>query len=362
MMLEINWDEAVGDPVVLADYIEMAISLDEAHSGWEFTYANFVDYLQDVPFSGDTYGSLDDDDRGERQPQPHFVQGESYIDEPVGFLSGDRMDEMQPYFDDAVALIERRRQWLGDLYPFTVHGNDVRLSNRPERSVWTPYVFLLACSHHNLIMRRPPTLDAEFEKICKEAMKSLCHDEASVFLFSQNSEDRRELGRSARAAIPKLASMLNAAVAHESEIPDTPREFGIDIIAIDKMDDDLGYSLLMTAQCTIASDPSDWERKKAEPKWDGISYFIPYDVPPVTVLFIPHLPRKQADKWSVQAFHLNGSIVCDRYRICRLIQRHSKFPDSCAAQSVAGIVEDFIGRDGGKIAKSNLDRYSYQDE
>ena len=357
-MLEINWNEAAEDPVVLADYIEMAISLDTAHAGLEFTYAHFVSYLQDEPFNQVSSGFPDGDNIDEMRPD--FVQDDLFDAETSGFLEGDNMDGMQRHFDDAVSLIGRRRQWLGDLYPFMVQGNDVRLSNHSERNVWTPYVFLLACSHHDLIDSKSPSLDVEFEKICKEAMKSLCHDEAVVLLFSRNSADRRELGRSARAAIPKLASMLNATVAHECEMPGTPREFGIDIIAVDNMADELGYALLMTAQCTIAGHPSDWERKKVEPKWDKIGYFIPYDVPPTTVLFIPHLPRKQVDTWSVQAFHLNGSIVCDRYRICRLIQRHWKFPNSWAAQSVTQIVEDFIDREGGKLQENSIMSYLYK--
>ena len=350
-MLEINWSEAVGDSVVLADYIEMAISLDTAHAGLEFTYAHFVKYLQEEPSIGDSSELLDDHDIGGIRTDSAW---EPFNGEPIGFLEGDDIDGMQRHFDDAVSLIGRRRQWLGDLYPFTVQGEDVCLSSQPERSTWTPYVFLLACSHHDLINRKSPRLETEFEKICKEAMKSLCHDGASVFLFSRGSADRQEIGSSARVAIPKLAKMLNANVLHECEIPDTPREFGIDIIAVDKMDDDLGRPFLMTAQCTVSKDPVRWVQKKSEPKSGGISYFIHYDVPYTTVLFIPHLPREQATKWSgnVPAFALSDTIVCDRYRICRLVQRHRAFPNGCAARSVVTIVESFIDRDGDKIRKT----------
>lgn len=364
-MLEINWAEAAGDSVVLADYIEMAISLDTAHAGLEFTYAHFVGYLQDEPFNGDFSELLEVDDDGPLdEMQPDFVQGDPIDGEPVGFLEGDNMDKMQRHFNDAVALIGRRRQWFGDLYPFTVQGNDVCLSSQPKRSSWTPYVFLLACSHHDLITRKSPRLETEFEKICKEAMKSLCHHEANVFLFSRGSADRREIGSSARIAIPKLVSMLNASINPEHEIPNTQLEFGIDIIAVDKIDDGPGRSLLMTAQCTVSKDPERWIQKKSEPKSGGIHHFISYDVPYTTVLFIPHLPREQADKWSknVPAFGLSDSIVCDRYRICRLIQRHWAYPDSYAAQSVVTIVEGFIDRDGGKIQEKILSDYFHHDE
>lgn len=332
-MLQINWNESIEDPVILADYIEMTITLDDDHSGFEFTYAHFVDYLQDVP------SSVNYD----------------------GFLEGDDMDEAQPYFENAVALIESRRQWLGDLYPFSVQGNDVRLSVHSERSEWTPYVFLLACSHHDLIPRRSPRLETEFEKICAEAMKSLCNEGAEVFLFSRNSADRARLGGPAHMAVKNLASMLNTITLHEGDIPTTQREFGIDIIAIDNVNDDLACPLLMTAQCTVSGDPEIWGKKKTEPRWDReIGYFIRYDAPHTIILFIPHFPRLHENEWSVPPYHLNGCIVCDRYRICMLLQRHRKFSDDSVAHSVAQIVGDFIDRDGTKLSESNIVRHIYE--
>ncbi len=366
-MLEINWSDAMGNPVVLADYIEMAISLDEEHPGLEFTYANFVDYLQDVPFSRNNERFSDDDDVDEVQPyDERFLEGDD-VDEvqpyDEGFLEGDDMDEAQPYFEDAVALIDRRRQWLGDLYPFSVQGSDVILSAQSERTIWTPYVFLLACSHHRLITRKSPRLETEFEKICKEAMKSLCNAGANVFLFSRNSADRTDLGGSAHEAVRNLASMLNTVVLNENELPKTQREFGIDIIAIDRVEDGLGYPLLMTAQCTVADNPEVWGRKKTEPQLRGsLGHFLHYDAPYIEVFFIPHLPRSKAHSWSVPPYLLNGCIVCDRYRICKLLQRHQEAPDSWAAQSIEKIVGDFIDRDGDKIAEGNLDSFSYLEE
>ena len=181
-MLELNWNkEVASDPVKLADYIELTIAIDGEHHGFDFTHAHFVNAIQDEPYDEDA----------------------------ESFLAGDEMDEAKEHFEDAVSLIERRSQWLGNLYPFTGVGDEVRLTTACDQSAWMPYLFLLACSHHSSIIGKGPMLATEFENICKEAMKALFNESADVFLFSQFSNDRKELGRPAREALKSLAGKLN---------------------------------------------------------------------------------------------------------------------------------------------------------
>lgn len=325
IVVELHWDEtAVSDSVTLADYIEMAISLDVGHKGFAFTWDDFVDHVKEEPFDGN-------------------------------FLEGEEIDELAEYFENAVALVECRRKWFGELYPFTTEDGSVQLSPLCESSSWTPYIFLLACSHDHS-PHKSPRMESEFEKICKEAFKSLLSDDAYVFLFSRGSDDRARIGNSARKALSKLAELLNADIVRpDDEIPDTPREFGIDIIAIDKMHDNLGYSLLMTAQCTVSGDPKQWESKKTEPQWGrSMGHFIPYEVPSVVILFIPHLPRLQSGVWSVPAFIFQQCIVCDRYRICKMLQRRQQHHQEDASAAVSEIIDGFIGRDGSKLTEGNL--------
>ena len=325
-MLEINWNEGVvNDPVRLADYIELTIAIDSEHGGLAFTHADFVNAVQDAP-----YNDIED-----------------------SFLEWDEMDETKCHFEDALSLIERRHQWLGSLHPFVVEGDEVRLAPGSGRDGWTPYIFLLACSHHASISGKGPRLETEFEKICKEAMKSFFNESAYVFLFSQFSEDRARLGRSAREAVKNLAAMLNTRIAiPEENIPTGSNEFGIDIVAIDTLDDRLGYPFFAFAQCTVSQYPQVWGRKNSEARADhGLAEYILLNIQHPNLLFIPHLPRKDLDALdeSVLPHEISNCVFCDRYRICKALHRLEHFRSDEPRRNVAEIIAAFLDSYGAKL-------------
>ena len=334
-MLEINWNEGVvNDPVKLADYIELTIAIDSEHEGMVFTHADFVNSVQDTP-----YNDIED-----------------------SFLEGDEVDETKCHFEDALSLIERRRQWLGSLHPFVVDGDEVRLVPGSDRDEWTPYVFLLACSHYASITGKGPRLETEFEKICKEAMKALFSESADVFLFSQFSRDRAKLGRSAREAVKNLAAMLNTSMVRpEEDIPTGPNEFGIDIIAIDALDDRLGYPFFAFAQCTVSQSSREWGRKNSEARADhGLAAYILLNVQHPNFLFIPHLPREDFDTLdeSVLPHEISNCVFCDRYRICKALHRLAYFRDGEPRRFIAEIIDAFLDSYGAKLCSDSLSDFT----
>ena len=334
-MLELNWNKGVAkDPVKLADYIELTLTIDDDHFGNEFTYAHFVNLIQDEPYVGNQEDSATDDELDEGSEE---------------FLAGDEMDEALEHYENAVSLIAQRSQWLGDQYPFSGLGQEVRFAVGQDKGKYMPYIFLLVCSHHQIV--RPPNetirghtrrLAVEFEHICKEAMKSFFNEQADVFLFSQFSNDRSNLGRSAREAVRNLAMKLNAGVKNEDDIPNGPNEFGIDIAAIDALDDQLGYPFFAFAQCTISQD---WHKKKEEAQSQhALSAYIDLQVSHSNLIFIPYLPRLSTDRWSVPPHYTINCIICDRYRICKLLQRLKKFESRIPEQNIVGILNSFTDR------------------
>ena len=209
--MELNWNKGVAkDPVKLADYIELTLTIDEDHFGDKFTYAHFVSLIQDEPYVGsreDVFPTNDESDEDSEE-----------------FLTGDEMDDTLEYYENAVSLIAQRSQWLGDQYPFSGLGQEVRLVVGQDKGKYMPYIFLLVCSHnqiapppHETIRAHTYRLAVEFEGICKEAMKSLFNELADVFLFSQFSNDRSNLGRSAREAVKNLAMKLNTKVKNKED-------------------------------------------------------------------------------------------------------------------------------------------------
>ena len=319
-MLEINWNSGVADPVKLADYIEATLSLDDDRSCDEFNYAHFVDLIREEP-----NGDVPDDDS-----EP--------IDDMAHFLSGQGADEAKHYFENAVSLIENRSLWLEHLYPFSVENGAVQLQYEPAADNGMPYTFLLACSLHQAL-HPSQALTIQFEQVCKEGLRTLFNESAEVFLFSQFSQDRAELGRSAREAVQSLAEKLNAKVKNEEDIPNQPNEFGIDIVAIDRLGDSVGYPFFAFAQCTIAQD---WSRKKGEASAsNALIAYVDLAVQHSNLIFIPHFLRENADRWSARPDETVGCIIFDRLRICRMLERLKEFKNSNPLETLNSVLKEF---------------------
>lgn len=315
-MPALNWIAEAEHPVKIADYIELTLTMDIDHPGYEFTASHFTDVMQESP-------SIDEYDSG---------------GVPGSFLAGDAMDETRVHFDDAVALIERRRQWLGDLYPFSVENGAVQLQYEPAADKGMPYTFLLACSLHQAL-HPSQVLTRQFEQVCKEGLRTLFNESAEVFLFSQFSQDRADLGRPAREAVQSLAEKLNTTVKNEERIPEQQNEFGIDIIAIDRLGDQVGYPFFAFAQCTVAQD---WSRKKGEAKAsNALIAYVDLEVQHSNLIFIPHFLRENADRWSAWPHETVDCVIFDRLRICRMLERLKEFKNSNPLETLNSVLKEF---------------------
>ena len=295
-MIEFNWSKKIVEDVVdLADCIELVVALKNDDYDGCFTRADFI----------------------------QAVQNEILLEEEDDFLQGEQVDELTEKFEDAMELIKNRALWLGKTYPFRQDDDEVQFAPQTSKKHYLSYLFLLACSCHNRIIRSlRHALTVEFENLCKEAMRALFPKWAEVFLFSQNSEDRKNLGRSAREAIPALAKKLNAK-AYQKEIdklPDTQRECGIDLIAICSFDDELEYPFFAFAQCTVKKEEW-WTKKHEAQSRQALSGFVRLDTDHTNFLLIPHFPRINLTEWREDRSRTVNCILCDRYRICRLLEK-----------------------------------------
>ena len=301
-MIDFPWgQEIVKDVVDLADCIELVVAFSDDDDAGRFTHADFI----------------------------LAVQSEILSEEEDDFLSGEQIDDLNANFEEAMALIKNRALWLGETYPFRQDDGEVLFAPQTSKKHYLSYLFLLACSCHNRIPSFRPALRVEFENLCKEAMRALFPAWAEVFLFSQNSEDRKNLGWSARKAISALAEKLNAQVYQEEidKLPDTQRECGIDLIAICSFDDELEYPFFAFAQCTVAKEW--WTKKHEAKKRDALSAFVRLDTDHTNFLLIPHFPRISLTEWREDRSHTIDCILCDRYRICRLLEKSK--PLTCQA-------------------------------
>lgn len=315
-MLSIDWNKhTTEDSVKLADCIELSLVLDDGYSDGAFGYDDFIDRIRDEPYD------LPD------------------ADEVPGFLDGDEADEAKIYFESAMALISQRRQWLGELYPFVGNGNEVEFTPATDEAVWMPYIYLLACANHTWVAYGDRKFTTGFEVVSKVAMKSIFNENADVFLFSQFSQDRAQMGLSARDAIIEICNKLHAPVVHEDKIPTTRQEFGIDIIAIDAGEDPLSLPFAAFAQCTIGKN---WEAKRHEghPR-NRLSAYVHLTADYSNLLFIPHLPRLESGEWDAYPHETINCLLRDRFSICKMLERSRDSAYPTAGEEAAAIIEEF---------------------
>ena len=288
-MVEFGWSREIVDDVVdLADCIELTVALNNEYDG-HFTRADF-----------------------------NTVQNEIFSEKEDDFLQGDQVDDLNAPFEEAMDLIKKRSSWLGEIYPFRQDDGEVLFAPQTSQKHYLSYLFLLTCSCHNRIPVLRHNLRVEFENLCKEAMRALFPKWAEVFLFSQNSKDRIDLGRSATKAIPALAKKLNTQVLQNAKLPDTQREYGIDLIAIYPFGDEVEYPFFAFAQCTVAKE---WWTKQREAKADQDLKGVMSLTNHTNFLLIPHFPRINLTEWRADQLISIDCILCDRYRICRLLEK-----------------------------------------
>lgn len=319
MIIEIDWgskdwgaDAAKrSKSIPLADAIELAVAFDGAAHHGRFTQADFLHALTE---------SLDEDD--------------------VTHIPGDEADERVEVFEDALDLIKKRGAWLDNGYPFTVVDGEARFAPLPGAKNHLPYLFLLACSNRKHIPSLNRALPTQFENLCKEALKGLFPEWADVWSFSQYSEDRKSVfGYAADKAVPELAKKLNANVMYEEEIPDTPREFGIDIVAISSFGDSAPYPFFAFAQCTVGQ--RWWEKRHEAAATGSLASFIDLNsAPHSNFLMIPHFPRHNLERWSEDRARTGNCILLDRYRICHLLEKSNSFDVDDPPADVADIFKE----------------------
>ena len=293
-MLDISWSSDITEnPLRLADAIELAVAFGGDNYNNRFTRADFQYCVDTENLSDDDYPS---------------------------YLTGDQADERNIHFEEALKLIRDRAKWLGTAYPFSVETDEVQFKPQPTPRRHLPYLFLLVCSNGNSVPTLKSALPDQFELLCKEALRSLFPHWAIVLSFGQRSEDRKAIfGYSAKKAVPKLAAMLNAELLKADQIPDTQQEFGIDIIAICPFGDQSGHPFFAFAQCTLGQD---WWKKRHEASADSeLGAFVHLEANHSNFLMIPHFPRYNLDCWSEKPWRTGNCILCDRFRICNLLEK-----------------------------------------
>lgn len=298
-MLELSWSAEISrDPLYLADAIELLVAFDSEEFQGRFTRAHFIQWM-----------TMEEIDQATQQ-----------------YVHGDDLDDQHDCFDQALAVMRSRTEWLGSTYPYVIEGDEIRLTNDLSEEVTVAYLFLLVCANSRFTPSLSKHLPSQFERLCKEAYSVLFPDWANVLLFSKDSDDRKNMfGSQERVAVPKLATMLNTVEKEAEVLGHTQREYGIDLLAIWGFGDLAPYPVFAFAQCTIQE--SWWEKRHQARADSELTGVIDLNVGHTNFLMIPHFPRYSLGEWSVGAARSGNCILCDRLRICNLLKRSTVFND-----------------------------------
>lgn len=246
----------------------------------------------------------------------------------------------QAYVDEGFAQLEFRSKSLKNFYPFDLQSDYITLKRRLN---WKHlyYLFLLAASRSRSFGsgRKTQEIASLFELVCRDSLRRLMNDRASVVMFGPTTRDRRvKFDSDLRKAIPKLAAFMGMDLSPKwdpSKIQ--PQGDGkIDLVGVQKLDDlgATGWNVFL-AQCAAHEDEQSWERKKYESDISYHSSKFHYAVKSQSVLFVPGFFRDTNGSWAKDG-PADGVILMDRVRILQ----HLKQSDSSSIRVKAFVQQN----------------------
>jgi len=223
--------------------------------------------------------------------------------------------EFDPQFIVATALnqMKKRRELLGDSYPFEALSYAVRKSQFCEESA---YVSLLSLSPEGLFRQLFNSRDIDlaaidFERIVAYAMKGLVGLTSESIRFGWPSDVNRPM--EFPDAITWLGEKMGIGLGRGFR-PPRRKDGGVDIVSWRKFKDGKTAFPIYLVQCTIQSDL----RKKSDDidlrNW---SNWLDFSRDPQPVLAVPHEISGQDEAWNELGLK---SLVLDRPRLLELCQ------------------------------------------
>ena len=234
----------------------------------------------------------------------------------------------QSYVDEGFAQLEFRSKALKGFYPFDLQTDYISLKRRLN---WKHlyYLFLLAASRSRSFGsgRKTQEIASLFELVCRDSLRRLMNDRASVVMFGPTTKDRRE----------KLSPEWD---------PNKVKPQGdgkIDLVGVQKLDDlgATGWNVFL-GQCAAQEDEKSWERKRYESDITYHSSKFHCSVKSQSVLFVPSFFRDTNGSWAVNDAAA-GVILMDRVRILQHLEKN----DSSSAR-----VKDFVQKNGSALLKA----------
>jgi len=234
-----------------------------------------------------------------------------------------RDDRWKRKVADWFIQLKYRADSFGTIYPFKIlnNGNVLKTKGRIHKC-HKIYIFLLLSSNLRCVSKSDQyNLTSFFEYLCFHALVEFLPDTSQAYMFgvSKVNKDRRYSGNF-QNKIHNLSEDIGESInqKYEEEIrAKSGGDGGLDLVAWIPFDDGLTSFPIFFGQCTCTQD---WGRKQYDIDPSRFNY-ITYTVPPVLMIFIPHVYRNDSGKW-YNAMEIATSVLFDRLRIAKLTKEH----------------------------------------
>lgn len=258
----------------------------------------------------------------------------------------ERNDRQERQIEDVWTQLEHRSAFLGDLYPFVVEGDFIRLKE-PLSNIQRIYTFLLACSRLRSFSQAQRGIVQEWAKrfaiVSKYTTTALLPEHATVRIFDANSDDRRTYyGTDLRDALVKLGQDLAVAYINEDECSKagSSGDAGFDIIATVEFEDSLSSNYAILGQC--GAQEREWPKKTLEASSIKLRTYFQLYYEATTLMFTPVFYRNSDGEWVSNSPNA-GVIVIDRARILQLLEK-TNHSQSIVSEQWFSLFEHLISR------------------
>ena len=206
---------------------------------------------------------------------------------------------------DAAEELARRRDAIGNGYPFTFDGTVITASNAwPEESV--AYVFLLLLSADSLPGQRNGA--RHFEEVVTAALARYLDGESLRFGFPH----RAPVPSHPEDAVNYLATRIGQRRLFTRQVKSREKDMGVDAVAWKRFAGGRPTKVVLLANCSTGAN---WKSKLGELSTDKWKRMIDFGCDPVQVFAVPWVPSRE--EWADIVDY--GNMVLDRVRVASLL-------------------------------------------
>ena len=228
-------------------------------------------------------------------------------------------DKWESRIDEWFTLLQNRQDKFGDLYPFLINENTIKLNDTID-SKKNSYIFLLLSSTRQYI-KDGNLLTTDFERVSYEALKNYLPSFTKIFQFGKSNISANRYTGHITNKIDTLARDLKYRTKYKRESFATTNtgDGGVDIVAWVPFEEDENNCKIQVylGQCATGND---WLKKQDETNY--FNNYIDFEAHLNYVMFMPYDGRNRNSTFNEEA-KMGDYLYFDRFRLLKMINNYS---------------------------------------